>query len=97
MRENRKTLVGAVVSNKMKKTVVVSVMTLAHHAKYNKTIRKIAKYKAHDESSCQLGDIVRLEGTRPLSKEKHWRVVEILTKKNMPETTPDDIGVEQQK
>jgi small subunit ribosomal protein S17 len=97
MREKRKTLVGAIVSNKMKKTVVVSVKTLTRHVHYNKTISKVARYKAHDESSCQLGDIVRLEGTRPLSKEKHWRVVEILTKKNMPDIQPSDVGVEQQK
>ncbi|ACV61248.1 ribosomal protein S17 [Desulfofarcimen acetoxidans DSM 771] len=78
-RNNRKIRVGRVVSNKMDKTVVVSVETITPHKLYNKTIRTSKKFKAHDEeNSCRTGDTVRIMETRPLSKEKRWRVIEIL-------------------
>jgi small subunit ribosomal protein S17 len=71
--------VGKVVSNKMNKTVVVAVERSIIHPMYRKVLRRMTKLKAHDEQNqCQLGDRVRMIETRPISKEKHWRVVEIL-------------------
>lgn len=70
---------GRVVSNKMDKTVVVVVETLKRHRLYKKVLRRRKKYKAHDEGNiCQVGDLVRLVESRPLSKEKRWVVEEIL-------------------
>jgi small subunit ribosomal protein S17 len=77
----RKVREGKVVSNKMQKTVVVAVESLVPHPLYGRRIRRTKKYKAHDEENqCQIGDIVRIVETRPLSKEKRWRVVEILSR-----------------
>ena len=71
--------VGRVVSNKMQKTVVVAVDRVVAHPMYKKVLRRVTKLKAHDErSECKVGDQVRMIETRPLSKDKHWRVVEIL-------------------
>lgn len=78
-RGQRKTRVGVVVSDKMDKTVVVAVETMVRHPLYKKTVRRTKKFKAHDENnSCRIGDVVRIMETRPLSKEKRWRVTEIL-------------------
>lgn len=78
-RGSRKTLVGVVVSDKMDKTVVVKVNQLVKHPVYNKYIRRTAKYKAHDkDNTCKIGDRVVMVETRPLSKDKHWNVREIL-------------------
>ena len=78
-RGSRKTLVGVVVSDKMDKTVVVKVNQLVRHSVYNKYIRRTAKYKAHDkDNTCKIGDKVIMVETRPLSKDKHWNVREIL-------------------
>jgi len=75
----RKVLTGKVVSDKMDKTVVVAVETLVRHPLYQRTIRRTKKFKAHDEeNSCHTGDKVRMMETRPISKEKRWRVIEIL-------------------
>jgi small subunit ribosomal protein S17 len=75
----RKQKVGRVVSNKMDKTIVVAVDYLQPHPIYRKTVRKTHKFYAHDENNrCQIGDTVRIEETRPLSKLKRWRVVEIM-------------------
>jgi len=75
----RKVLTGRVVSDKMDKTVVVAVETLVRHPMYQRIIRRTRKFKAHDEgNSCRVGDRVKVMETRPLSKEKRWRVVEIL-------------------
>lgn len=72
---------GRVVSDKMDKTVVVAVESYRPHPIYKKAMRRIKKFKAHDEqNACHIGDMVKIEETRPLSKEKHWRVVEILAK-----------------
>ncbi|MCR4405473.1 MAG: 30S ribosomal protein S17 [Anaerolineae bacterium] len=79
MRERRKQLIGRVVSNKMDKTVVVKVERLQRHSLYKKVMRRSKKYKAHDEhNSCQVGDLVRIVESRPLSREKRWVVEEIL-------------------
>jgi len=78
MERKRKTRVGQVVSDRMDKTVVVAVETPKRHPLYKKTVKRMVKYKAHDEKNeCRIGDTVRIEETRPLSKEKRWRVVEI--------------------
>ncbi|MDI9441321.1 MAG: 30S ribosomal protein S17 [Firmicutes bacterium] len=80
-RGSRKTRVGTVVSDKMDKTVVVSVERLIRHPLYGKTIRETVKFKAHDENNeCGIGDRVRIMETRPLSKDKRWRVEEIIEK-----------------
>lgn len=76
---NRKVRIGRVVSDKMDKTVVVAVERMARHPLYGKIVRRTKKFKAHDEENrCRVGDVVKIMETRPLSKEKHWRVVEIL-------------------
>ena len=76
----------------MDKTVVVAVETSRHHPLYKKAIRRTVKYKAHDESNeCRLGDVVRIMETRPLSREKRWRVVEIVTKGEVLEIEPEEI------
>jgi small subunit ribosomal protein S17 len=81
----RKQKVGRVVSNKMDKTVVVAVDYLRPHPIYRKTVRKTHKFYAHDEENqCQIGDNVRIEETRPLSKLKRWRVVEIIGSNEQP-------------
>jgi small subunit ribosomal protein S17 len=80
-RNARKTREGLVVSDKMDKTVVVSVEDRVKHAMYGKVLRRTTKYKAHDEQNeCGIGDRVLLMETRPLSATKRWRVVEILEK-----------------
>lgn len=79
MRENRRELIGTVTSDKMNKTVVVAVERLVRHALYGKVIRRVKKYKAHDENNAaRVGDRVRIVESRPLSREKRWVVVEIL-------------------
>ena len=78
---SRKTRVGLVVSDKMDKTVVVAVAARVAHPLYNKIIKRTYKLKAHDElNECGIGDRVRVMETRPLSKDKRWRVVEIIEK-----------------
>jgi len=77
----RKVRIGRVVSDKMDKTVVVAVESFIKHPLYGKRVRKTKKYKAHDENNmCRVGDEVKIIETRPLSKEKRWRVVEIVKK-----------------
>ena len=79
MRGRCKKLVGRVVSNKMDKTVVVVVESAKRHRLYGKIIRSSKRYKAHDEENAgKVGDRVRIEESRPLSKEKRWKIVEIL-------------------
>ncbi len=83
---------GRVVSDKMDKTVVVAVETPRRHPLYRKTIRRAVKYKAHDEKNkCRTGDTVRIVETRPLSKDKRWRVAEILTTGEVAEVEPKEI------
>ena len=80
-RNLRKTRTGKVVSNKMDKTIVVAVEDHVRHPLYNKIVKKTYKLKAHDENNeCRVGDRVRVMETRPLSKDKRWRVVEIVEK-----------------
>ena len=80
-RNQRKTLVGRVVSDKMDKTITVVVETKRNHPVYGKRINYSKKYKAHDENNeCSIGDTVKVMETRPLSKDKRWRLVEIVEK-----------------
>jgi len=79
VRGYRKTRTGIVVSDKMDKTVVVEVRTKVRHPLYGKMVNKTTKFKAHDENNeCGIGDTVRIMETRPLSKDKRWRIVEII-------------------
>ena len=79
-RNRRKVREGVVVSNKMEKTVVVRIQRQEAHAIYGKIVLKSSKFKAHDEQACDIGDKVEIMETRPLSKEKRWRVVRIVEK-----------------
>ena len=80
-RNLRKVMIGTVTSNKMDKTVVVAVETSVSHKMYGKTVKRTYKLKAHDEENqCGIGDTVRVMETRPLSKDKRWRLVEIIEK-----------------
>ena len=78
-RNLRKTMTGTVVSDKMDKTVVVAVETNVRHSVYGKTVKRTYKLKAHDENNeCNIGDTVKVMETRPLSKDKRWRLVEVV-------------------
>ncbi len=80
-RGRRKARVGRVVSDKMQQTVVVAINQIVRHPLYGKTMRRTKKFKAHDEKNeCGVGDTVEIMETRPISKEKNWRVVRILEK-----------------
>ncbi len=77
----RKTRVGTVVSDKMDKTIVVAIKTKVRHPLYGKMVNRTRKFKAHDEENqCGIGDTVRIMETRPISKDKRWRLVEIIEK-----------------
>ena len=81
VRKYRKTRTGVVSSNKMEKTITVTVVRKLKHPKYGKFVKKSNKFHAHDESNdAQIGDLVRIVETRPLSKSKRWRLVEIIEK-----------------
>jgi small subunit ribosomal protein S17 len=80
-RNNRKVQIGKVVSDKMDKTIVVAVETYKKHSLYHKRIRYTKKFKAHDENNeAKIGDTVKIMETRPLSKDKNWRLVEVTEK-----------------
>ena len=80
-RNRRKTIVGIVTSDKMDKTIVVTVEDFVRHSLYGKAVKITKKVKAHDENNeCQIGDKVRIMETRPLSKDKRWRLVNIVEK-----------------
>ena len=80
-RHLRKTRTGTVVSDKMDKTVVVAIVDNVRHPLYKKIVKRTVRLKAHDEqNACKVGDVVSITETRPLSKDKHWRVAEIITK-----------------
>jgi small subunit ribosomal protein S17 len=92
MESKRKFRLGQVVSDKMDKTVVVAVETPKRHRLYKKTMKRVVKYKAHDEKNkCQAGDKVIIVETRPLSQEKRWRVAEIVAKAEVVEISPEEI------
>ena len=80
-RNTRKVRIGEVVSDKMEKTVVVTVETFVRHPLYGRRVKRTKRFKAHDANNqCRTGDRVKIMETRPLSKEKRWRVVEVLEK-----------------
>jgi small subunit ribosomal protein S17 len=92
MEKKRKIRFGRVVGDKIDKTVIVAVDTPRRHPLYKKTIRRIVKYYAHDEENkSKVGDTVKIEETRPLSKLKRWRVIEIVTKGEVAEIKPEEI------
>ena len=81
MQKNRKYEIGYVTSDKMDKTVVVSIVELVRHPLYSKAVKRTKKYKAHDENNaCKIGDRVRIGETRPLSIDKRWEVIQIIEK-----------------
>ena len=93
MEKNRKTRTGKVVSNKMDKTVVVSIESSVRHPLYKKVTKRERRFKAHDENNaCKLGDVVTIVETRPLSKDKRWRVAEILKTGKVAEVQPGEIA-----
>jgi small subunit ribosomal protein S17 len=93
MGSQEKLQTGIVVSNKMDKTVVVRIDRSKRHRLYGKTLRVTQRYKAHDEQNeCRLGDVVKIAETRPLSREKRWRVVEVVTTGDVAEVAPREIG-----
>jgi len=82
----QKEYTGTVISDKMQKTIIVKIMHLTKHAKYGRVIKRYAKFKTHDEKSvAKVGDTVRIRETRPLSKDKHFRLIEIVKKAVIPE------------
>jgi small subunit ribosomal protein S17 len=93
-RGRRKTLVGKVVSNKMDKTAVVAVERREPHPLYRKIVRSTKRYKAHDpNNTAVLGDVVRIVESRPISREKRWRIAQTLVRGNVADVAPRDIGV----
>ncbi len=92
MEKNRKTRFGRVVSDRMDKTVVVAIETPKRHPLYKKTIKRVGRFKAHDKNNeCRQGYIVRIIETRPFSKQKRWRVAEIVTRGEVAEIQPKEI------
>jgi len=81
MARNRKQIIGKVVSNKMNKSIVIEIENLVMHSLYKKSVRRTKRIKSHDEKNeCSVGDIVKVEETRPLSKDKRYRLIEIVEK-----------------
>ncbi len=84
---------GTVVSDKMDKTIVVSIERRKKHRLYHKVVSLTQRYKAHDEeNSCRLGDVVRIAECRPMSRDKRWRVIEILSRGDVADVSPSSIG-----
>lgn len=89
----QRVLQGTVVSDKMEKTIVVTVERKTKHPLYHKVMSVTTRYKAHDEdNACRLGDVVRIQECRPMSKDKRWRVIEVLTKGDVADVAPESIG-----
>jgi small subunit ribosomal protein S17 len=92
MQTRRQEKVGMVTSNKMQKTVVVTVERQVIHPLYKRVVRRSKKFLAHDEKNeCQVGDTVRIQETRPLSRSKRWRVVQIITKAAQVAPLPESV------
>ena len=92
MNNKHKVRIGTVISDKMDKTVVVAVESTTHHPLYKKTIKRVAKFKAHnDNNESKTGDTVRIIETRPLSRTKRWRVAGIIKKGEVVEVKPTEI------
>lgn len=94
-RQMRKVRVGAVVRTRMDKTAIVEMVWKQRHTLYSKQMRRVARFYVHDpESQCQIGDTVRIEETRPISKTKHWRLLEILQHRQLAEVRPIELETE---
>ncbi len=92
MNNKRKTRIGTVISDKMDQTVVVAVKSVTHHPLYKKTMKRVVKYKVHNANNeSKTGDIVKIIETRPLSREKRWRVAGIVKKGEVIEVKPTEI------
>jgi small subunit ribosomal protein S17 len=93
VRENRKMLIGRVVSDKMDQTVVVLVTRRFQHPLYRRIITRTDRYKAHDpKNQCHMGDLVRIGESRPISKDKHWKVEEIMEQGHVADVQPSEIA-----
>jgi small subunit ribosomal protein S17 len=91
--KKQKSIVGKVMSHKMDKTAMVAVEQVSHHPLYHKTVRRVLKFQAHDEKNeAKPGDVVRVLAVRPLSKQKRWKIVEIISKGEVPEVKPQEIA-----
>jgi small subunit ribosomal protein S17 len=89
----QKSIVGKVMSHKTDKTAMVAIERVSHHPLYHKTMRRVFKFQAHDEKNeAKPGDVVRVIGVRPLSKFKRWKIVEIITRGEVPEVKPTEIA-----
>ncbi len=94
-KEMRKVRIGSVVGTKMDKTAVVQMVWKQRHPIYRKQMRRVARYYVHDpEGQCRLGDTVRIEETRPISKTKHWRLLEIIQRRQVAEVRPIELETE---
>ena len=91
-RSMRKVRTGSVVRTSMHKTAVVETVWKQRHRLYRKQVRRVARYRVHDPlEQCRLGDLVRIEETRPISKTKHWRVLEILQRRQVADVSPIEL------
>ena len=91
-KQMRKTRVGSVVSTKMDKTAVVEMVWKQRHPIYRKQVRRVARFYVHDpQSQCRVGDTVRIQETRPISKTKHWRLLEIMQRRQVADVRPIDL------
>ena len=91
-KEMRKVRIGSVVGTKMDKTAVVEMVWKQRHPIYRKQMRRVARYYVHDPAGqCQLGDTVRIEETRPISRTKHWRLLEIIQRRQIAEVQPIEL------
>ena len=91
-RKKRKVRTGSVVRVKQDKTAVVEMVWKQRHRLYHKQVRRVARFYVHDpENQCQLGDVVRIEETRPISKTKHWRLLEVLDRRQVAEVRPIEL------
>ena len=92
-KEKRKVRLGQVVSDKMEKTAVVAVELKRRHPRYHRVVRHVTRFKVHDEKGvAKTGDTVKIEETRPLSKDKRWRLVEVITRRQVAEVKPTEIA-----
>ena len=96
-KEKRKVRVGSVVRTRMDKTAVVEMVWKQRDRLYRKQVRRVARYMVHDPlSQCQLGDVVRIQETRPISKSKHWRLLDILERREVAEVRPIELEADAQ-
>ncbi|UCG53917.1 MAG: 30S ribosomal protein S17 [Dehalococcoidia bacterium] len=92
MQRKQKSRIGHVVSDRMEKTVVVAVETTKRHPLYKKTFKRVIKHKAHDkDNKCRIGDKVKIIETRPLSRQKRWRIAEIIARQEVVEIKPQEV------